>query len=154
LEGYVMKAFRIFAGAAVVGATVALMTSPLVAQQSTADKPSADVNRSGNQHAATPQQADEPTFFGVVIDPVHPIHPALAAQFQDLLDKNQGLVVERVAHDSPAAKAGIKQYDILASFADQKLFSTEQLLHLVHAETPGAKVVLPCCATARARTLK
>jgi hypothetical protein len=121
-----------------VGATVALMTSPLMAQQAAADKPSADVNRSGNQHAA--QQADEPTFFGVVIDPVHPIHPALAAQFQDLLAKNQGLVVERVAHDSPAAKAGIKQYDILTSFGDQKLFSTEQLLNLVRAEKPGAKV--------------
>ncbi len=138
-----MKAFRTLAGLAVAGATVALMAARLGAQQSAADKSTADANRPADQHAARPQQADEPTaFLGVAIDPVHPIHPALAAQFQDVLLKNQGLVVERVAADSPAAKAGIKQYDILASFADQKLFSTEQLFNLVHAAKPGFKVAL------------
>ena len=73
---------------------------------------------------------------------VSPVHPRLAAHFSEILGKDRGLEVEGVASDSPAAKAGVKPYDILISFADQKLSSPEQLLKLVHSEKAGSKVPL------------
>jgi hypothetical protein len=118
------------------------MASPLpAAQQSGNDKPSADTSRPANHDTAksSSQKQENPSFLGVVVSPVH---PRLAAHFSEILGKDRGLEVEGVASDSPAAKAGVKPYDILISFADQKLSSPEQLLKLVHSEKAGSKVPL------------
>jgi S1-C subfamily serine protease len=60
----------------------------------------------------------------------------------DLLGKEQGLVVDQMTADSPAAKTGIQRYDILATYDDQKLFSVAQLMKLVRADQVGRKVSL------------
>ncbi len=137
-----MKAFRVVSALAVGGAMVAWMACPLpAAQQPGNDKPSTDTRRPADHETArsSSQKAESPSFLGVVVAPVH---PGVAAQFGEILGKDRGLEVEGVAPDSPAAKAGVKPYDILISFADQKLSSPEQLLKLVHSEKAGSKVPL------------
>jgi hypothetical protein len=69
-------------------------------------------------------------------------HPALANNLGDLLSPEQGLIVEELGADSPAAKAGIKLHDILTSYDDQKLFSAEQLAKLVQADRAGREVTV------------
>jgi hypothetical protein len=69
-------------------------------------------------------------------------HPALASNLPDILSPEQGLLVEGVLENSPAAKAGIKQHDLLTSYDDQKLFSAEQLTKLIHSDHPGRVVSL------------
>lgn len=70
------------------------------------------------------------------------LHPAFASQMPKTLAKGQGVLVERVAEGSPAGKAGLKQHDILTKYDDQKLFSVEQLLHLIRADKTGREVTL------------
>jgi hypothetical protein len=79
------------------------------------------------------------TYLGVALEPVP---PALVAQLPDVLSKEQGMLVAEVMPDSPAAKAGLKQFDVLVSYDDQKLFSPEQLTKLVRGDKPGRDVVL------------
>jgi len=76
-------------------------------------------------------------YLGVVTAPVP---PQLRAQLE--LPEGMGLSVEAVADDSPAAKAGIRQYDVLKKFNDQMLCAQEQLSVLVKAAGKDAKVSL------------
>ncbi len=55
--------------------------------------------------------------------------PDLRAQLG--LDDGQGLVVVHVAEDSPAAKAGIKQHDVIVSAGDGKLRQPQDLVKAV-----------------------
>lgn len=86
-----------------------------------------------------PQSQTVPGHLGVAIEPVP---PALWAQLPDSIPHEQGVMVTQVAPDSPAAKAGIRPYDILLSYGDQRLFSPEQLAKLVRSDTPGRQVSL------------
>jgi membrane-associated protease RseP (regulator of RpoE activity) len=78
-------------------------------------------------------------YLGVLLSPVP---DALRAQLGGILPSGQGVLVRDVMDDSPAAKAGLKPYDILIGYDDQKLFSAEQLTRLVRADTPDHKVTL------------
>lgn len=73
---------------------------------------------------------------------LRPLSSSLAAQLSDLLPTGQGLLVWRVATDSPAAQAGIQRYDILLQYDNQKLFSPGQLSQLVAASRPDQPVTL------------
>jgi hypothetical protein len=59
-----------------------------------------------------------------------------------------------VADDSPAARAGLKEHDILLSFGDEKLPSAEQLTKLVRAEKAGNEVTLGIVHAGKASKLK
>src|SRR5262245_21965777 len=52
------------------------------------------------------------------------------------LPENQGLIVVNVVPDSPAAKAGIKQHDILLRANDKDLHEMSDLVDLVLSEGP------------------
>ncbi len=52
------------------------------------------------------------------------------------LPENQGLIVANVVPESPAAKAGLKQYDILLRANDKDLHEMQDLVELVLAEGP------------------
>jgi membrane-associated protease RseP (regulator of RpoE activity) len=78
-------------------------------------------------------------YLGVMLGPVP---DALRAQIGGVLPSGQGVMIHSVQDDSPAAKAGLKTYDILIGFNDQKLFSAEQLSHLVRAASPNTAVTL------------
>jgi len=80
---------------------------------------------------------EKATFLGVAISPAN---PALQAQLG--LPRESGLVVDEVLPESPAAKAGVKQYDILQKLNDQILFNGAQLSSLVHSFKAGAEVSL------------
>lgn len=68
-----------------------------------------------------------------------PVDPALRAQLN--LPEKQGLLVMRVLPDSPAAKAGILQHDILLSFGEQSLGNLGDLPKAVEAAKKSAKPV-------------
>ncbi len=76
-------------------------------------------------------------YLGIAIEP---LPPALAAQLPPSIPRGQGVLVAQVEPDSPAAKAGIRPYDVLLSYDDQKLFSPEQLTKLVRSDKPGRQV--------------
>ncbi len=104
----------------------------------------------GNQRSHSDKQAsDSHAFLGVAVEAVP---PALASHLQEHLS-NGGLLVGEVADDSPAAKAGIKQYDILTTCDDQKLTSPEQLINLVRAKKPGDKVAIGIIRQGKSETL-
>jgi hypothetical protein len=51
-----------------------------------------------------------------------------------------GLVVDYVEPKSPAEQSGLKQYDVLVKFDDQKLVNSDQLRALVRLRKPGDDV--------------
>ena len=95
----------------------------------------------GAPPAAIPQTQPLATggYLGVLLGPV----PAsVRAQLGSLLPPGQGVLIRDVVADSPAAKAGLESYDIIVAYNDQKLFSPDQLTHLVRAEAPDTAVTL------------
>jgi len=112
-----------------------------------------DVNRTFKVllGAAGDEPAGKETYLGVAVEGVS---PALAAQLPNLLAKDQGLVVTNVQADSPAAKAGLKEYDIIASYDDQKLLSHEQLMKLVRGDKPGREVTLSILRAGKTEKVK
>lgn len=60
-----------------------------------------------------------------------PAFPALLAQLH--LPEHQGIVVEAVAPDSPAAKAGLVQYDVLLKADGKNISDVSDLLQAVEA---------------------
>ena len=73
---------------------------------------------------------------------VESLHPALVMHLPETLVDGQGVMIARIAPNSPAAKAGLQVNEILVTYDGQKLFSPEQLVKLVHADKPGHKVKL------------
>jgi hypothetical protein len=62
---------------------------------------------------------------------INDVSPALRAQLN--LDENRGVLVGEVLPDSPATKAGVKQYDILLAIGEHKIGSNEDVLKAVKA---------------------
>jgi len=60
-----------------------------------------------------------------------PVDPTLRAQLQ--LPEGQGLVVRSVVPDSPAAKVGLREHDILLQAGEKKLGSLKDLIDAVEA---------------------
>ena len=56
------------------------------------------------------------------------------------MPSGEGILVDQVEPNSPAAKAGIQPNDILLSFNEQKLYSPAQLTRLVASSNAGVKV--------------
>jgi hypothetical protein len=77
------------------------------------------------------------TYLGVAVAPAD---PTLAVQLQ--LPEGRGLVVKVVEPDSPAAKAGLQQHDVLTKLEDQILIDPRQLAVLVRGHKEGEKITL------------
>lgn len=82
------------------------------------------------------QDGDRPGVFGDTFEDrywaglvVAPVGEALRDQLR--LDEGQGVIVERVAPDGPAAKSGIKTNDILLKSGDDSLGSVSDLMKAV-----------------------
>jgi hypothetical protein len=65
-----------------------------------------------------------------------------------------GLVVDFVEPDSPAQKAGLKQYDILTKLDDQILVNAQQLAVVVRTHKGGEEVRLTLLRGGKEQTLK
>ncbi len=81
------------------------------------------------------------TFLGVAVTPAPP------ELFQQMSNQPEppvhcGLVVQHIAKDSPAAKAGLQEGDVLAKLDDQILMLPEQLAMLVAGKKEGENVKL------------
>ncbi len=75
----------------------------------------------------------EPGYFGIQINPV-PVNVNSGNQ------TTLGALVEIVAPDSPAAKAGLKISDVIIQFADTSFQSLDQLMNSINHAKPGQKV--------------
>ena len=78
-----------------------------------------------NENAKPPKPAQHGAYLGLF---VAEIHPAVASHLPGLAFTGQGVIVQRVNPDSPAAAGGIREHDILLTYDDQKLFCHEQLV--------------------------
>ena len=67
---------------------------------------------------------------------------ALSRQLVDIIPNRQGVMVQSVLPDSPAQKAGIKAFDIILSYDEDKIFSIEQLNKLVVSDEVDNKVII------------
>ena len=81
---------------------------------------------------------------------VSPPSPALQSQLK--LAKNEGLVVDSVQPDSPAAKAGIQQHDVLLKANDKPLSRTRDLIELIN-QGKEAKLTLEMIRAGKRETI-
>ena len=83
--------------------------------------------------------ANQSVWLGVWIENV-PI--ALGKHLSTMLQENQGVLVSRVHDNSPAQKAGLQQYDVIAQLNDQKIFSSQQLSQLISNAKLDSKMTI------------
>jgi membrane-associated protease RseP (regulator of RpoE activity) len=77
----------------------------------------------------------------------------VSAQLPATVPQGQGVLVEQVMEDSPAAKAGLQPFDILLGYNDQKLFSPEQFIRLVGSDSSGQPAKLTIVRGGKISTL-
>jgi len=92
------------------------------------------INDVASRHAATAKQSEY--WLGLFAS-----RPSPALQAQLKLPKDQGLIVEGVQPESPAAKAGIQPYDILLKGNDKPLAGLHDLIQLID-QVKGGKLTL------------
>ncbi len=90
----------------------------------------------------------EEVFLGVITEPAG---EALAAQLA--LPGGKGLVVMEVVGDSPAAKAGLKKFDVVVTVNGQALGTPEELKKLVVARKVGENLALQIRSGAQAKNV-
>jgi membrane-associated protease RseP (regulator of RpoE activity) len=73
---------------------------------------------------------------------VSELHPSLKAQLGKIIGKDRGVMIGEVAADSPAAKAGIKQYDIVTSIDGKDISSAGQLAKAVRNAKVDSEAVI------------
>jgi len=67
---------------------------------------------------------------------------SLGRHLSKVLKENQGIMIRHIYPDSPATKADLKPFDIIARFNDQDIYAFKQLGQLVRATPPGTSVTL------------
>jgi len=155
-----MNRKRWWTGAALLGMTLAASQIPCFcaddekakgdAGKTSAPRDNGRANSRDNDR--TPQNDGQKwAFLGVMVEE---LHPAFASHLPGSGVKGQGLMVEEVGPESPAAKAGIKTHDILLTFDDQKLFTPEQFIKLIHSDKPGREVAFGLIREGKSQTVK
>ncbi|MES1951250.1 2-alkenal reductase [Salinisphaera sp. S4-8] len=76
----------------------------------------------------------------------------LASAFD--LDINQGVVVAQVMPDSPAAKAGIKERDVITQVNGKDIDDFSQLANAIGLKSPGDKVTITLLRNGKEREVK
>ncbi|MCA9020300.1 MAG: PDZ domain-containing protein [Planctomycetaceae bacterium] len=90
-------------------------------------------------------------FVGIVTEPVQ---AALAAQLNDMMKEGQGVSVKLVLPDSPAKQAGLQMYDVLTTFNDQAITSSDTLRKYVLDSEKGSKVKLGVIRASKQQTIE
>lgn len=115
-----------------------------VAWAATSDPVDPQVNQSA------PVQVQAKGWLGVRLDQVP---QALSVQLAHLIPQGQGVLVQSVDSGSAAEKAGLKPYDVLLSYNDQKLYSMEQLARLVANTKPDTPVAIQVVQQGKLKTM-
>ncbi len=68
--------------------------------------------------------------------------------------ENGGVLVNSVSKDSPAAKAGLEEGDVIVSFAGQKVEDTGELVRLVRKQEPGDEVKIGIIRDGKSKDLE
>ncbi len=76
----------------------------------------------------------------------------MAWQF-DLTD-GRGVVIVHMRPDSPAAKAGLQEHDIIVQVNDQIIYSVMQMAKLISAQQPGTTVNIKIIHKAQPKTIQ
>lgn len=97
------------------------------------------------------QNQAQKTWLGVTLSPVPTI---LFKQLGNVIPKDQGVMIQAVSPNSPAAKAGLQAFDILLSFNDQQLYSGQQLSKLVASSKADTDVTLAIVRNAAKQEIK
>jgi membrane-associated protease RseP (regulator of RpoE activity) len=99
------------------------------------------IGKSDKDDSASPQvvrsvgpQAELPKYWIGLLGGAIPQESPLRAHLD--LPENQGLIIANVMPDSPAAKAGLKQHDIMLRANDKDLHEMQDLVELVLSEGP------------------
>ncbi len=79
---------------------------------------------------------------------------ALSRQLGKLIPDGQGVMIEGVSPNSPAARAGLEPWDVLLTMNGQKLYSPQQLAALVAKSKPGSEVTFQLVREGRLETVK
>ena len=91
---------------------------------------------------ATQNQAQK-AWLGVVLAPVPEV---ITQQLGDIIPEKQGVMIQAVSPNSPAAKAGLQRYDIILGLDKggdkQQIFSAKQLAGLIASSKPNDEVNL------------
>jgi hypothetical protein len=99
---------------------------------------------------AQPAKTPEPAEYWLGIG-CRPMPPSLRAQLN--LPEKQGLLVEAVVPDSPAAKAGIVQHDVLLRASDKPLAEPRDLVRAIEA-TKQAKLKIDLIHGGKPKTVE
>jgi membrane-associated protease RseP (regulator of RpoE activity) len=106
------------------------------------------------QNATAQAQKNERAFLGVAFQPVpKALESQLSTAFPDLA-RGTGAMITNVMPNSPAAKAGIKPYDIVTEINHQSLKSTGDLGKTIARESAGQTVTMQVVRASKAEELK
>jgi len=87
-------------------------------------------------------------FLGIVIQQ---LTPELADSFD--LDRKQGILVSQVSEDSPAARAGLRQGDVITAYRGRPVDDIGQFRNAVALTAPGTEVTLKVLRDGKAQQL-
>jgi len=151
-----MKSIRLWSGAAMLGLTLVINQYLSGADDDKTNKNDGKTTASRDNDRASskdsqPKDSQPRAFIGVWVEE---LHPAFGSHLPGSGVKGQGLMVEDVGNDTPAAKAGIKTHDILMTYDDQKLFTPEQFVKLIHSDKPGREVSLGLIREGKSQSMK
>ena len=129
----------------IVATSLMLATLSVAVQNALADTNSTDPNTTSSTATAVkaPQVQAKKAWLGVVLAPVPDV---VATQLSDIVPENQGVMVQAVSPNSPAAKAGLQAYDIILGFNNgkdtQQIYSAKQLAGLIASSKPKDEIGL------------
>jgi membrane-associated protease RseP (regulator of RpoE activity) len=110
----------------------------------------ASVVRPGEPAATSGGQA----YLGIAYEAIpRAIESQLAAAFPDI-GKGAGVIIVHVAPDSPAAKAGLKPYDIVTALDDQPVNSADQFMGIINRAEAGRDVTLKIVRASKSQDVK
>lgn len=107
--------------------------------------------RQGDEQRRKPARpmTDSVPFIGVV---TRNVTPELGIQLG--LDEGSGVLVDDVMPDSPAAKAGIRKFDVITQLNGERINDCEHLAALVRAKNKGDEVTLQVIRRAEKQDIK
>ena len=121
-----------------------------VATTNAAETPSAAISTPVAPNSPSQVSSNQSTWLGVSLATVS---VALSAQLNDLIPAGQGVLVQNVIPNSPAAKAGIQNNDVLLNYGNQKLYSPSQLAGLIKAAQAGNQAEIQLVSHGQLKTI-